>query len=337
MLGAFKALLTSVLTRRARNIDRENAAAIHHLLDGEVIRMIDVGASGGILPRWSPYRADIDFVGLEPDSRSFKELQASEEPRLFSSYRLIPWGAWDKGGRINISFTRKPLCSSHFQPNTAFLSRFQDAERFEIAGSGEVECQTLDSLGPDLGDGADFIKLDLEGGELAVLQGATSVLGRCLGLHVEVCFQHLRVGQPLFGDINAFVVNQGIDFVDFVALTRWERDNYRGIGQSIFADALYLRSPEGVMEMLKSGALAISKAKRYLATLAIYERFDLAVRFLHLAEAAGVLADGAYLSQAQAVIAQKASLMDKRLRLIRRLSYACASSSNPNSALHYFH
>ncbi|MDO8788891.1 MAG: FkbM family methyltransferase [Sulfuritalea sp.] len=337
MFKAFKALVMSALARRTKRVDRKNSVDIHRLLDGEAIRMIDVGASGGILPRWNPYQADIAFVGLEPDSRSFRQLQVSEDAKQFNSYKLIPWGAWNTEGKINISFTRKPMCSSHFQPNTAFLSRFQNAERFEVVGSGEVECQTLDSLQPDLGDGVDFIKLDLEGGELAVLQGAKSVLCTCLGLHVEVCFQHLRVGQPLFGDITAFLVNQGMEFVDFVTMMRWERDHYREIGQAVFADALYLRSPEGVIEMIGSGALAKSRATRYLAILAIYDRVDLAVIFLELAKAAGVFTDSVYLSQAQAVMARKAALMDKRVRFLNRLSFAYAQWSNPNSALHYIY
>jgi 2-polyprenyl-3-methyl-5-hydroxy-6-metoxy-1,4-benzoquinol methylase len=40
------------------------------LLDGDAIALLDVGASGGIIPRWLPYRENIAFTGIEPDERS---------------------------------------------------------------------------------------------------------------------------------------------------------------------------------------------------------------------------------------------------------------------------
>jgi len=90
------------------------------------------------------------------------------------------------------------MCSSYFAPNIQFLSRFPEVERFDIVGTAEVECRTVDEL-------LDFIKLDLEGGELAVLEGAGNTIEHCMGLHVEVCFQSIREGQPLFGDLAKFL------------------------------------------------------------------------------------------------------------------------------------
>lgn len=337
MFGVLRTCMRSMLDRRQESIERKYACDVHRLLDGETLHMVDVGASGGILPRWRPYRADIAFVGLEPDSRSFEELLRSDEAKQFNGYKLIPSGAWDSNGKIWILFTRKPKCSSHYQPNTPFLSRFSEAERFDVVATGEVNCQTLDSLLADLGTQVDFIKLDLEGGELAVLEGAQHVLATSLGLHVEVCFQELRVGQPLFGEITDFLDQRGLDFIDFVTIMRWERDHYRGFGQAVAADALYLRSPEGVTELVKAGVFAVTKLKRYLATLAIYGRCDLASRTLDLATASKLLVDEQYLRQARTFFAREQASLTKRARFLARLSNVYSCWSNPNSSLHYIY
>src|SRR2546427_7899649 len=337
MFGVLKTCTRSILDRRQKFIERKCACDIHQLLDSEILQMVDVGASGGILPRWRPYRADIAFVGLEPDSRSFEELLRSDEAKQFNEYKLIPSGAWNSDGKIGISFTRKPMCSSHYQPNIPFLSRFPEAERFDVIAAGEVTCQALDSLLADLGTEVDFMKLDLEGGELAVLGGAKRILATSLGLHVKVCFQHLRVGQPLFGQITDFLDQRGLDFIDFVTIMRWERDHYRGFGQAVAADALYLRSPEDVIELVKTGAFRVRKIKRYLATLAIYERCDLASRILDLATAAKLLVDEQYLRQARTIFARKQALLTKRARFLARLSYMYSRWSNPSSSLHYIY
>ena len=337
MFTVLKTFIRSILDRRQKFVEKKCAADIHQLLDGEVLQMVDVGASGGILPRWWPYRADIVFVGLEPDSRSFEELLRSEEAKQFKKYELIPSGAWDSDGKIGISFTRKPMCSSHYQPNTPFLSRFPDVERFDVIAAGEVNCQALDSLLADRGTQVDFIKLDLEGGELAVLGGAKHILSTSLGLHVEVCFQQLRVGQPLFGEITDFLDQRGLEFIDFVTIMRWERDHYRGFGQVVAADALYLRSPENVIELMKAGAIGVSQVKRYLAILMIYGRCDLASKVLDLATAAKLLADEQYLRQARTIFVRKQALLTKRARLLARMSYVYSRWSDPNSVLHYIY
>jgi hypothetical protein len=189
----------------------------------------------------------------------------------------------------------------------------------------------------DLGTQVDFIKLDLEGGELAVLRGAEHILATSVGLHVEVCFQPLRIDQPLFGQITGFLYQRGLDFIDFVTIMRWERDHYRGLGQAVAADALYLRSPEGVIELVKVGAFDIAKLKRYLATLAIYGRCDLAARTLDLATAANLLVDEQYLRHARSVLARKQAMLSKRAKFLARLSYVYSRWTNPGSSLHYIY
>ena len=220
--------LRALLRRRQAGLETARAADVKALLNEDSIALLDVGASGGVIPRWYPYRENVTFTGVEPDQRSIPDLLNSQDAKVFKRYEVIPAAAWSRSGPLGISFTRKPMCSSHFTPNFPFLSRFPDAARFDIVGSTEIECRTVDDLLASTGKRVDFIKLDLEGGELAVLEGAPKTLETCIGLHVEVCFQALRENQPLYGDIARFLHERGLEFIDFVSLFRWGRDSLDG-------------------------------------------------------------------------------------------------------------
>ena len=338
MASVLKTPWRASLRRRARAIQTAYGTDVHLLLAGQIVRMIDVGASGGVLPRWHPYRRDLSFVGFEPDQRSSLALMSSEEAREFEEYQIMPIAAWDRDGTVAISFTAKPECSSYFQPNITFLNRFPESERFHVTGSAEIECRSLDSVLSDRPSPADFIKLDLEGGELKVLQGAEHVLSTCLGVQVEVCFHSLREGQPLFGDISRFLESTDLEFVDFIYISRWERDGYRQVGQSIFADALFIRSPENVIGLIETGSLAPDKLKTYLAILLIYERHDMAARALQLAAHQDM--DRDYLVRAAKIMDRRKRAFDSKVKTVARIALTMRRL-NPTDlddfALHYLY
>lgn len=334
MLSILKHPLKAMFRRNQRKFEDGCAVDVHAILDGEFVTMVDVGASGGVLPRWYPCRRDISFIGIEPDKRSSEDLMNSEEAKGFQRYRVIPHGAWDVDGEVSISFTRKPMCSSHYQPNTELLGRFPDFERFDIVGSGNVECQTLDALIPDSADAPDFMKMDLEGGELAVLHGARNILKSCMALHVEVGFQYLRKGQPLFGEVCDYLINQGIEFNDFLYICRWERSVYREAGQCFFGDALFLRSPENVFSMLQGEEIGFGRVKSYLAVLAVYERYDIALTMLDMLLQPGI--ETSYVKQAKNIMQRRKESFDSRFRMLGRLNLLM-QYKNPNSQLHYFY
>jgi FkbM family methyltransferase len=334
MLGFIKRKLRAVLARRRTALGKECAKAVGAVLSGDAIVLLDVGASGGVIPRWSPYRADIAFIGVEPDARSVSALLNSPESKLFRSYEIVPFGAWNRTGAVGISFTRKPMCSSHFTPNASFLARFPEVERFDIVGSTEVECRTVDDLLSGSGKSVDFIKLDLEGGELAVLEGAAKSIEGCMGLHVEVCFQSIRDGQPLFGDIKNFLQRREIEFVDFVALIRWERNSFRGLGQAIFADALFLRAPENVVALAGGNVLTARRARAYVSILMIYERFDLVTRFIDLLKKGDSVLSQSEIARLVAIVEPRKAILDRRYRLASLLGRGLSHYAGENFGLH---
>jgi FkbM family methyltransferase len=324
-----------LLEHRRAALAKKWASDAKILLGGNAISFLDVGASGGIIPRWQPYRGDVAFTGIEPDERSIPELLNSPDAKAFKSYDIVPFGAWNRSGPVPITFTRKPMCSSHFQPNIPFLSRFPNPERFDVVGSSDVACRTLDDLLGGSGKPCDFIKLDLEGGELAVLEGARATLGSCLGLHIEVSFQPIRDTQPLFGDVAGFLAAQGIEFIDFVTLLRWGRDAFDGLGQTVFADALFLRAPESLIKSLQGTPVATRTARVYLAILTIYERFDMALKFLDLLKDAGGVLTQEQLQEFGTLIRRRKTVFDRHYRWAAVLGRMHSRYAGPNYAFHF--
>ena len=168
----------------------------------------------------------------------------------------------------NFNLCRKPQVSSLYEPNAEFVSRFPDAKRFDVVEKIPIDCVCLDGVDvPNI----DFLKLDIQGGELDVLKGAVKTLNSALGVELEVEFIDLYRKQPLFGDVCTKLSQHEFEFIDFVNLARWERKAHSGYGQCIFGDALFLRSPESAI--LQS--FGIEKWSAYFAILLIYRRFDL--------------------------------------------------------------
>ena len=162
---------------------------------GEVC-LLDIGAAGEVEPRWKPFVQSLNYIGVEPDERSRSTLLNKENE--FRSYQILPYALAAKNQRLNFNLCRKPQVSSLYEPETKFLSRFPDAERFDIVEKISTDCVSLDSVDvPEV----DFLKIDIQGAEYDVIEGASSCMSSALGLELEVEFVKLYKDQPLFGDV----------------------------------------------------------------------------------------------------------------------------------------
>lgn len=232
------------------------------------ITIFDVGAAGDIEPRWRPFAKHLHYVGFEPDERSRKELLLKKSKENCKTYTIIPKAVWNATTELTLHFCSKPQVSSVYEPNFEFLRNFPDVERFDIVSKERVSVVPMDSL--QLKD-PDFMKFDIQGGELRALEGAQSLLKNAVGLELEVEFVSLYVDQPLFGDICELLSQNGFEFVDFVNLVRWHRQGPTGTGQCVWGDALFLRTPEKI----DFSNISIDKLSAYFGIIVIYRRFDL--------------------------------------------------------------
>ena len=72
-------------------------------------------------------------------------------------------------------------------------------------------------------DAIDFLWLDAQGHELAILQGATNILKTVTVLYTEVNFIHAYKDQPLYDEIKSWIESQGFVLIaqDFIDQSTW--------------------------------------------------------------------------------------------------------------------
>lgn len=268
-----KKIYRALKERSVRSCNAISQDALSSLLGASAITLLDIGAADAIEPRWRPFSKSIKYIGFEPDERSREKLNCRRDE--FFDYKIFPYALFGCEKSVNINLCRKPQVSSLYQPNAGFVNRFPDAVRFDVMSVEVLSAVSLDSLGIEE---VDFVKLDVQGAEKDVLSGATKTLQSVLGLELEVEFLELYKNQPLFGDLCSQLSKQGFEFIDFLALARWERSKHTGYGQCVFGDALFLRTPESI----DFNAISISKISSYLSILVIYNRLDLIDTVLEL-------------------------------------------------------
>jgi len=112
--------------------------------------LLDIGAAGGIEPRWREVCSNINYIGVEADERSGNKLCVLEECR---STRYLQTFAWSKEEKINFNLCLKPEVSSVYQPNRILLEQYPMAKRFNVVEKQIINAEPLDKM-------ADKVKID---------------------------------------------------------------------------------------------------------------------------------------------------------------------------------
>ncbi|HEX2826750.1 MAG TPA: FkbM family methyltransferase [Burkholderiales bacterium] len=144
--------------------------------------------------------------------------------------------------------TVHPMCSSLYEPDSRYADLYQALEVMRPKGTSTIRTTALDDFVRDSGIGpVDFIKLDIQGAELEVLEGGSGTLERVLAVVSEVMFVPLYKNQPLYGDIDAYLRRQGFMLHKFLAIAGrvMKPLKLRGSGthplQMLWTDALFTR------------------------------------------------------------------------------------------------
>jgi len=106
--------------------------------------------------------------------------------------------------------TREPACSSLYEPDPALTSTHPALDCARLVGAEEIEAVTLDDWARKAGTGPiDYLKLDTQGSELEILGGAERVLADVRCLEIEVEFNPIYRGQPVFSDVDSHLRARG--------------------------------------------------------------------------------------------------------------------------------
>lgn len=159
--------------------------------------VFDVGANIGQFSqslRAAGYRGRL--VSFEPQLIAHTQLlRVSQEDVQWKIAPRVAVGEHE--GEIDINVAGNSFSSSALE---MLDSHSKAAPGSAYVGSERVRLSRLDTLAPDYmrPDTVPFIKIDTQGYEDKVLNGATELLGRVSGLQLELSFVPLYEGQQLF-------------------------------------------------------------------------------------------------------------------------------------------
>ncbi|MFH2069168.1 MAG: FkbM family methyltransferase [Candidatus Omnitrophota bacterium] len=196
--------------RRYNPVSSESCRLMRMLSAHKVNLVLDVGANTGQFGRFlrdAGYGGRI--VSFEPLCAAWEQL--SEAARKDSRWEVAPRAAiGSENGEIEIHVAGNKESSSVLK---MLDSHANNAPESRYVGSERVSLRRLDSLAPDYlsPDSVVFLKIDAQGYEDRILQGATGLLGRIAGMQLELSLVQLYEGQRLFDDLLAEVKERGFN------------------------------------------------------------------------------------------------------------------------------
>ena len=184
--------------------------------------------------------------------------------------------------------TADPMCSSLYRPNEALLARYYNMESAILEKETLIDTVSLDYFMVQHGiKDIDFIKIDIQGAELDVFQGGTRALLNTGIIVSEVEFIPHYINQPLFGDVSAFLMQQGFMFHKFLgmagrALRPVMMNNDRNsASQHIWTDAMFIK------DIFRLAELPVDKLMKMGVLSYLYGSPDVAYSCFHAADQKG--------------------------------------------------
>jgi len=245
------------------------------------VEILDIGA----MPEGRPRFQGLIDLGLA--SVNGFEPQAGQRAKLSAAAgwkRVFPYVLGD-GSPATFHVTRYPGCSSLLEPDPAVIDLFSyigagsPDGNFYVVRRETVETHRLDDI--DGCPGADYVKIDVQGGELLVLSNGVEKLSEAVVIECEVEFVPLYKNQPLFSDIQAFLRQQGFWFHKFLDIAgRTYRpvtlpNMAETISQGLWADAIFIRDISCLGNISETQLL-----KMALILYEVYASFDLVLHLL---------------------------------------------------------
>ncbi len=254
-----------------------------HFLDNIHITIAQIGSrklSGAddySSQSWGIFAPNLTIYGFEADADECKRMnQNLKERNIRHQEKHIPIALSNTQGKSQLYVTKEKMCSSLYEPNHSYVSRFPNflPEFLTLDYISEIETTTLDSFcASELVDSIDFLQVDVQGAELNIFQGAQQIIkNSTLAIQTEVEFAPIYKNQPLFADVDNHLRQQGFFLQGFKGLHCISKKSFpveikAGIpqylsGQLLWSDAFYfqdlLSQPSSVSpeKLLKQACIA---------------------------------------------------------------------------------
>jgi FkbM family methyltransferase len=242
--------------------------------------IVDIGANP--IDGEPPYKGMLakrlcTLVGFEPQPEALARLNGNKSD--LETY--LPYAVGD-GSRGTLKVCQAPGMTSLFTPEPRVLNLFPNFAHFgRVVREIEVDTRTLDSI-TEVAQ-LDFLKIDVQGGELAIFCNGKARLGNAIALQTEVSLVPLYRDQPVFGDIDlalrdlGFIPHMFAHINKRMILPLHNAENpYMSLNQLLEADVVYVRDFTHPDRMS-------SEQLKHLAIIAhhCYASYDLAANCIH--------------------------------------------------------
>jgi FkbM family methyltransferase len=215
----------------------ENARFISMLRTHNVNLIFDVGANAG------QFGVLLREIGFDGKIISFEPLSDAREILLNISKNDPLWqialqtAIGEENGEIEIQIAGNSQSSSVLDMLDTHVRAAPDSK---YIGKEKVALRTLDSIAPDYMDSnsISFIKIDTQGYETQVMNGAKKLMSHIVGLQVEISLVPLYKGQCLFDEMLKKLKNDGFEL--WSISTVFSDPN---TGQLLQVDATFFRAP----------------------------------------------------------------------------------------------
>ena len=221
-------------------------SALHELLQfSQLTQIVDVGANP--IDGEPPYIGLIkngfcNVIGFEPQQDALAELKTGQS----SHENYLPYAVGD-GSTKTLNICKYSGWTSTYTPSAQSLNVFSVfKDNAKIIGQTTINTRRLDDIA-EIGH-IDFLKIDIQGGELGVFQNGKQKLSTASVIQTEVSFFNLYDDQPSFGDIDIELRSQGFIPHCFAAVKKGiiapfslNNDPWRPLNQLLEADVVYVK------------------------------------------------------------------------------------------------
>ncbi len=236
-------------------LGHKRAMSIEELIGFEGrIHVADIGAA--LIIETPPYKPLLDrglarLSAVDADERQIPKLIETYGPET----KVHPLVLGDGGQHRLYLCTPDSGMSSILQPSLRQLEFFNGFRTFgsvdRILRVNTVRLADVEDL-----QGIDYLKMDIQGAELMVLENSGSALNACVAIQLEASFIPLYVNQPTFGEIDMWMRRNGFHPHRFMDVKRWpiaptvrDGDFMKPFNQLLECDIVYMRGLVDLSEL----------------------------------------------------------------------------------------
>ena len=186
-----------------------------------IFNLLEIGAAKTGKTK-EPFYKILDYfphskiIGFEIDKRVCDKMNSEASEGI----KYYPYALGKANEKKKLYNTQAPMCTSLYKPNEKLISLYNNLDFAYLKNETEIETITLDNfISKNSIDNLDFIKIDTQGSELDIFNGGKNSLKNVVKIICEVEFVPIYEDQPLFGDVNKFLNENGFMFNKFLGLS----------------------------------------------------------------------------------------------------------------------